>query len=124
MGVDPQRDPGKLAQVIGVQLQSSGLPPSMNVDEAMKFFCAYHRVKPRQDLIERMGLGEKRRAVYSDLSIGQKRRLNLALAVAHNPPCRHPGRADRRLGCGFTGRAARHDERAAPGGDDDPARHA
>ncbi len=86
MGVDPQRDPVKLAQVIGVQLQSSGLPPSMNVDEAMKFFCAYHRVKPRQDLIERMGLGEKRRAVYSDLSIGQKRRLNLALAVAHNPP--------------------------------------
>lgn len=86
MGIDPQRDPGRLAQTIGVQLQTSGLHPSMNVDEALKFFCAYHRVKPRQDLIERMGLAEKRRTVYNDLSIGQKRRLNLALAVAHNPP--------------------------------------
>lgn len=86
MDVDPHHEPGRLAGVIGVQLQSSGLPPMMTVDEAIKFFCAYHRVKPRYDLVDRMGLGEKRRTQYAQLSIGQQRRLNLALAVAHNPP--------------------------------------
>jgi ABC-2 type transport system ATP-binding protein len=86
MGIDPTREPRRLANQIGVQLQSSGLPPGMNVDEALKFFCAYHRVKPRLDLIERLGLQEKRRTAFSSLSIGQQRRLNLVLAMAHNPP--------------------------------------
>jgi ABC-2 type transport system ATP-binding protein len=86
MGIDPTREPRRLANQIGVQLQSSGLPPGMNVDEALKFFCAYHRVKPRFDLIERLGLQEKRRTAFSSLSIGQQRRLNLVLAMAHNPP--------------------------------------
>ena len=86
MGVDPQRSPQKLAAMIGVQLQSSGLPPNMTVDEAMKFFCAYHKVQPHYELLERLGLGEMRRTQYSQLSIGLQRRLNLALAMAHHPP--------------------------------------
>ena len=77
LDIDPVREPARLAQAIGVQLQSSGLPPSMTVDEAIKFFCAYHKVKPRYDLIERMGLNDKRRTVYEQLSVGLKRRLNL-----------------------------------------------
>ena len=86
MDVDPTREPGKLSNLIGVQLQTSGLPANMTVDEAMKFFCAYHNAKPNYALLERLGLGEKRRAQYSQLSTGQQRRLNLALAVAHRPP--------------------------------------
>jgi ABC-2 type transport system ATP-binding protein len=69
-----------------VQLQSSGLPESITPDEAMKFFCAYHSVAPRTDLLERLGLNEKRKAQFHELSTGQQRRLGLALAVAHNPP--------------------------------------
>ena len=76
----------QLRALIGVQLQISGLPDSFRVDEAMRFFCAYHGVAPRDDLIERVGLGDKRRAQYHELSGGQQRRLALALAVAHNPP--------------------------------------
>ena len=72
--------------VIGVQLQMSGLPGSMCVDEAMRFFCAYHGVAPRYDLLQRLGLGDKMKAQYMALSTGLKRRLALALAVAHNPP--------------------------------------
>lgn len=52
----------------------------------MRFFCAYHGVAPRNDLLQRLGLGEKLRSQYMELSTGQKRRLALALAVAHNPP--------------------------------------
>ncbi len=86
MDIDPTRQPQKLCNLIGVQLQTSGLPDSIQVDEAMKFFCAYHNVAPRYDLLNRLGLKEKRSAQYHQLSTGQKRRLALALAVAHNPP--------------------------------------
>jgi len=84
-GVDPARETRKLRNVIGVQLQTSGLPESITVDEAMKFFSAYHGVDPRFDLLDRLGLAEKRSAQYHQLSTGQKRRLALALALAHEP---------------------------------------
>ena len=83
--VDPMREPRKLRNLIGVQLQSAGLPESITPDEAMKFFCAYHNVTPRFDLLERLNLAEKRKAQFYELSTGQQRRLALALAIAHNP---------------------------------------
>ena len=61
LGVDPGRQPRKLRNLIGVQLQSGGLPGDMTVDEAMRFFCAYHGVAPRYDLLDRLGLQAKRR---------------------------------------------------------------
>lgn len=84
-GIDPVRDGRKLRNVIGVQLQSAGLPESITPDEAMKFFAAYHDVPTRFDLLERLGLSEKRKAQFFELSTGQQRRLALALAIAHNP---------------------------------------
>lgn len=86
LGIDPTRGGRKLQPLIGVQLQTSALPAAMRVDEAMQFFCAYHAVAPRLDLLEQMGLGEKRRSQYRELSVGQQRRLALVLAVAHRPP--------------------------------------
>lgn len=86
LDVDPSRDSRKLRNLIGVQLQTSSLPTNMTVDEAMRFFCSYHGVLPRYDLLDRMGLGEKRGSQYHELSTGQQRRLALALAVAHRPP--------------------------------------
>jgi len=83
--INPAREPHKLRNVIGVQLQSAGLPESITPDEAMKFFCAYHNVAPRFDLLERFGLAEKRKAQFYELSTGQQRRLSLALATAHDP---------------------------------------
>ena len=85
-GIDPSREPGRLRDAIGVQLQTSGLPETMRVAEAMRFFCAYHGVEPRLDLLERLGLQAKLGAQYGTLSTGQQRRLALALAVAHEPP--------------------------------------
>jgi ABC-2 type transport system ATP-binding protein len=58
----------------------------MTPREAMDFFCAYHQVRPRHDLLDRLGLGEKVGAQFSTLSTGQQRRLALALAIAHDPP--------------------------------------
>ena len=84
-GIDPARDPRRLRNVIGVQLQSAGLPESITPREAMKLFCAYHGVAPRFDLLDRLGIGEKRNSQFCDLSTGLQRRLVLALAVAHEP---------------------------------------
>ena len=84
-GIDPGRQARRLRNLIGVQLQSSALPPAMTVEEAMGFFCRYHGVAVRHDLVERLGLAEKRRVQYVKLSVGQQRRLSLAIAVAHDP---------------------------------------
>lgn len=70
-GMDPIRDGHKLRNLIGVQLQSAGLPESITPDEAMKFFAAYHNVLPRFDLLEQLGLNEKRKAQFFELSVGQ-----------------------------------------------------
>jgi ABC-2 type transport system ATP-binding protein len=84
-GVDPQSEPGKLRNMIGVQLQTSGLPDNMTVEESLKIFSAYHGVQPRYELLSRMGLEEKKKTQYHQLSTGQQRRLSLALAVNHEP---------------------------------------
>jgi len=86
MGVEPARQSRKLRNLIGVQLQTSGLPETIRVDEAMKFFCAYHGIGPRYDLLNRLGLEERRSTQYHQLSAGLQRRLALALAIAHEPP--------------------------------------
>jgi len=85
-GVNPVKEPRKLRHLIGVQLQSSGMPIDMTPDEAMKFFCAYHNTAPRFDLLDRFGLTAKRKTQFHELSTGQQRRLALALAIAHEPP--------------------------------------
>ena len=77
--------PARRSDVMGVQLQTGALPADMTVGEAMRFFCAYHRVAARDDLLERFGLADARRRRYGDLSVGNQRRLALALAIAHQP---------------------------------------
>jgi len=85
-GVDPAKDGRQLRNKIGVQLQSSGLPDSITVSEAMNLFSAYHNVPVDENLIDRLGLREKEDTQYFQLSTGQKRRLSLALAITHRPP--------------------------------------
>jgi ABC-2 type transport system ATP-binding protein len=86
MGVDPVSNVRRLHNTIGVQLQTSGLPASMTVGEAIRFFSAYHGVAPGYDLLDRLGLKEKVGVQYHALSTGLQRRLALALALAHKPP--------------------------------------
>jgi ABC-2 type transport system ATP-binding protein len=84
-GLDPSRQAGRLHDLIGVQLQTSGLPETITPANAMKLFCGYHSIPPRTDLLARLGLDGMKNNQYHELSTGQKRRLGLALAIAHNP---------------------------------------
>jgi len=83
MGINPTREPRKLRKLVGVQLQTSGLPDSIRVSETMELFCAYHNVAPNYDVLKRLGLEEKMNTQYYMLSAGLKRRLALAVAIAH-----------------------------------------
>ncbi|MFA5815107.1 MAG: ABC transporter ATP-binding protein [Bacteroidales bacterium] len=85
LGEDPKTNFRQLRNLIGVQLQSSGLPNTMTVEEAIRFFCTYHQVAVDYSLVERFGLTEKRKVQYSSLSAGLQRRLVLALAMVHKP---------------------------------------
>jgi ABC-2 type transport system ATP-binding protein len=85
LGMKPNYDYSNLRNLIGVQLQTSGLPGNMRVDEAINFFSAYHNVAPRYDLLERLNLKDKAKVQYHSLSTGLKRRLSLIIALVHNP---------------------------------------
>lgn len=82
-GKDPQT--ASKQGEIGIQLQSASLPLGICAKDAMELFCKWNNVKPAYDLLEKFGLGEIKRKPYKQLSTGQKRRLHLALALAHNP---------------------------------------
>lgn len=84
-GLDPQRDRRRMRDLVGVQLQTAALPGTMTVGDAMRFVSAYHGCQPREDLLGRMDLAELHARKYSELSVGQQRRLALVLAIVHRP---------------------------------------
>lgn len=83
--IQPDYNYSNIRNLIGVQLQSSGLPENMTVGEALNFFSAYHNKPPKYDLLERLKLKDSQKYKYQSLSTGLKRRLSLALALINDP---------------------------------------
>jgi len=75
----------KIRGLLGVQLQTSSLPDEMSAKEAMELVCAWHGLGFRHDLLQKFGIDQKKKILYSQMSTGQKRRLHLALSLATNP---------------------------------------
>jgi ABC-2 type transport system ATP-binding protein len=86
LGHDPQRPGPDFRQRIGVVLQQSELWPNITVRETHKIFAGYYE-RPRNvdEVIELVGLAEKRDARIKTLSGGQKRRLDLGIALVGDP---------------------------------------
>ena len=86
LGLDPQRRDRALRERIGVVLQHSDSWPNVTVAETLGIYAGYYR-RPRDvdEVIALVGLGEKRDARVKTLSGGQKRRLDLALALVGDP---------------------------------------
>ncbi|MCX8032490.1 MAG: ABC transporter ATP-binding protein [Thermoleophilia bacterium] len=86
LGLDPQADRDRLREVVGVQLQESALPPRIKVGEALGLYRSFYRqAADPAELLEVLGLSEKRGAYFKDLSGGQKQRLSIALALIGRP---------------------------------------
>ncbi len=72
---------------IGVQLQSSAFFERLTVDEQLRTFAALYAVPAARcdEMLELVGLTEKRSTLTEDLSGGQRQRLSIACALVHDP---------------------------------------
>jgi ABC-2 type transport system ATP-binding protein len=86
LGTDPERARADWRERIGVVLQSSAMYANLTVREQLALFAGYYR-RPRNvgEVLELIGLEEKRDARVRSLSGGQKRRLDLGLALVGDP---------------------------------------
>ena len=86
LGHDPERPGPEFRQRIGVVLQHSELWPNVTVREAHRIFAGYYeRARDIDEVIALVGLAEKRDARIKTLSGGQKRRLDLGIALVGDP---------------------------------------
>jgi ABC-2 type transport system ATP-binding protein len=86
MGLDPRTDRDRIREIVGVQLQESAFPAKLRVGEILQEFRSFYR-QPADvsDLVETLGLADKRQAYYQSLSGGQRQRLSVALALIGDP---------------------------------------
>lgn len=85
-GFDPAQEGDAVKAHIGVQLQQTQLFPLLSVEEILRLFASFYRnSKPIEELLELVGLHERRKAKYQHLSGGQKQRLSLALTLINDP---------------------------------------
>ena len=86
LGEDPAQAGGAWRERIGVVLQSSSLYETLTVTEHLMLFAGFYE-QPRQvgEVVELVGLEEKRDSRVRTLSGGQRRRLDLGLALVGDP---------------------------------------
>jgi ABC-2 type transport system ATP-binding protein len=86
LGVDPAIRDDTLRRRIGIVLQSTGVDPHLTVRETIEMYSGYYP-SPRSadEVIDVVGLAEKRDTRVLRLSGGQQRRLDVAIALAGDP---------------------------------------
>jgi ABC-2 type transport system ATP-binding protein len=86
LGTDPAKAGSEFRERIGIVLQSSAVYPLLSVREILELFAGYYeRARDVGEVIELVGLGDKRETRVRTLSGGQLRRLDLALALVGDP---------------------------------------
>jgi ABC-2 type transport system ATP-binding protein len=86
LGFDPGRAQRPFRERIGVVLQQSELWPGLTVHEIHRIFAGYYeQARDVDEVIALVGLAEKRDARVKTLSGGQKRRLDLGIALVGDP---------------------------------------
>jgi ABC-2 type transport system ATP-binding protein len=86
LGFDPARNERAFKSRIGIVLQSTGIDPYLTVAETIDLYrAAYPAPRPQDEVIELVGLGQKRDTRVLKLSGGQQRRLDVGIALAGDP---------------------------------------
>lgn len=85
-GFDLDKDPNEIKKIIGVQLQTSGYYPGLNLTELIQLFAGlYNEVVDAKDLLAKVNLSDKAKAKYKELSGGQKQRFSIATTLINKP---------------------------------------
>ena len=85
-GFDLDESPNDIKKIIGVQLQSSGYYPGLNLTELIILFGGLYneKVDPIQ-LLDTVNLRDKAKAKFKELSGGQKQRFSIATTLINKP---------------------------------------
>jgi ABC-2 type transport system ATP-binding protein len=85
-GFDLDKQPNAIKKIIGVQLQSSGFYPNLNLLELIELFSGlYNRKVDAMELLNLVNLRDKARAKVKELSGGQKQRFSIATTLINQP---------------------------------------
>ncbi|TMA75804.1 MAG: ABC transporter ATP-binding protein [Deltaproteobacteria bacterium] len=86
LGMRWERDERALRQRLGVSLQETHLPDKLTVEENLRMFRSFYlRGRPLDEVLELVGLSDKRASWTERLSGGQKQRLAVACALVSDP---------------------------------------
>ena len=86
LGVDPGHERARLKSRVGIVLQSTGVDRYLTVRETIAMYASFYRhPRPVEEVIQLVGLEEKRTVRVLKLSGGQQRRLDVAIALVGNP---------------------------------------
>lgn len=85
-GIDLDKDPAAIKKIIGVQLQTSGFYPGLNLVELIKLFGGlYNRTVDPIELLKKVNLEDKAKNKSKELSGGQRQRFSIATTLINKP---------------------------------------
>ncbi|HQR93677.1 MAG: ABC transporter ATP-binding protein [Bacteroidetes bacterium 24-39-8] len=85
-GLNLDELPNEIKKIIGVQLQTSGFYPSLNLTELIQLFAGlYNETVDPMALLDTVNLRDKAKAKYKELSGGQKQRFSIATTLINQP---------------------------------------
>jgi ABC-2 type transport system ATP-binding protein len=85
-GLNLDKQPNEIKKIIGVQLQSSGYYPGLNLLQLIELFCGlYNRSVDPMELLEMVNLKDKAKSQVKQLSGGQKQRFSVATTLINQP---------------------------------------
>lgn len=85
-GFSLDKDPASIKKIIGVQLQSSGFFPGLNLLQLIDLFAGLYNCEvDAMQLLQKVNLQDKAKAKVKELSGGQKQRFSIATTLIHRP---------------------------------------
>ncbi|MFD9032107.1 ABC transporter ATP-binding protein [Streptomyces sp. NPDC059567] len=86
LGHDPYRERAAVRPRIGIMLQEGGFPSDLTVTETVRMWAGCTTgARPTGEALEQVGLGPRAHVRIKQLSGGERRRLDLALALLGRP---------------------------------------